>query len=76
VVGGFSLGDDGEFVIASLPPGLYIVRAEPLDDADLDDVFGDDAPVELDFRVTFHPKLVSVPAGGTSGDIEIKVRAK
>ena len=76
VVGGFSLGDDGEFVISSLPPGLYIVRAEPLDDADLDSVFGDDADVELDFRVTFHPKLVSVPAGGTSGDIEIKVRAK
>ena len=76
VVGGFSLGDDGEFVIASLPPGLYIIRAEPLDDADLDSVFGDDAGVEIDFRVTFHPKLVSVPAGGTSGDIEIKVRAK
>jgi hypothetical protein len=76
VVGGFSLGDDGEFVIAALPPGLYIVRAEPLDDADLDSVFGDDADVELDFRVTFHPKLVSVPAGGTSGDIEIQVRAK
>ena len=76
VVGGFSLGDNGEFVIASLPPGLYIVRAEPLDDADLDSVFGDDAGVEVDFRVTFHSKLVSVPAGGTSGDIEIKVRAK
>jgi hypothetical protein len=76
VVGGFSLTEDGEFVIASLKPGLYIVRVEPLDDADLDSVFGDDADVELDFRVTFYAKLVSVPAGGTSGDIEIKVRAK
>jgi hypothetical protein len=76
LVGGYSLNDDGDFVISGLAPGLYVIRAEPLDDADLDSLFGDDAGVELDFRVTYHPQLVAVPAGGTSGEIEIKVRAK
>ncbi len=30
--GGFSLSDDGSFVIAGLDPGPHILRAEPLDD--------------------------------------------
>jgi hypothetical protein len=76
IVGGFSLNDDGEFVISGLAPGLYVVRAEPLDDGDLDSFFGEDAGVNLDFRVTYHPRLVAVPAGGSSGGIEIQVRAK
>ena len=76
IVGGFSLSDAGHFVIAGLAPGLYVIRAEPLDDADIDSFFEDDGTVNVDFRATYFSRLVAVPPGGTSGDIEIKVRAK
>ena len=59
-----------------MKPGVYLVRAEPLDDADIDGFFDDDAPVNLNFRVTYFTKQVAVPKGGSSGSIEIKVRAK
>jgi Matrixin len=76
MVSGFSLNNQGEFVIASLAPGVYIVRVEPVDDADIDGFFDEDFPPNLNFRVTYYTKQVAVPKGGTSGDIEIKVRAK
>ncbi len=76
LVGGFTLNNAGDFVIASLKPGVYIVRVEPVDDADADSFFDDDAPPNLNFRVSYYTKQVAVPAGGTSGTIEIKVRAK
>ena len=76
LVSGFSLTSQGEFVIGGLKPGQYIVRAEPLDDADIDGFFEDDTAVGLDFLVTYFPRQVAVPAGGSSGDIEIKVRRK
>ena len=76
MVSGFSLNNQGEFVIAALAPGVYIVRVEPLDDADVDGFFDEDFPPNLNFRVTYYTKQVAVPRGGTSGDIEIKVRAK
>ena len=34
LVGGFSLESDGTYVVAGLSPGSYVVRVEPLDDAD------------------------------------------
>ncbi len=73
---GFTLNDRGDFVIDGLPPGMYIVRAEPLDDADLDSFFDEDLDVNINFRPTFYAKQVAVPAGGTGPSIEIKVRAK
>ena len=76
MVSGFSLTQSGDFAIAAMKPGVYLVRAEPLDDADIDSFFEEDAPVNLNFRVTYHSKQVAVPAGGSSGSIEIKVRAK
>lgn len=76
MVSGFSLTNSGDFAIGALKPGVYLVRAEPLDDADIDGFFDDDAPVNLNFRVTYFTKQVAVPAGGSSGSIEIKVRAK
>jgi hypothetical protein len=75
-VAGFSLNENGDFVIAGLEPGPHIVRAEPLDDADLDGFFDEDSEIDLDFRVAYYAKQVAVPAGGSSGDIEIKVRRK
>lgn len=75
-IGGFSLNDNGDFVIAGLPPGVYVVRAEPLDDADINSFFDEDNTVNINFRPTYAPKLVAVPAGGSSGAFEIKVSAK
>lgn len=71
LVGSFSLNAAGEFVIASLSPGPYVLRAEPLDDADVESFFS--MPVDLDFKVTYGPRLVVAPRGGSSASLEIKV---
>ncbi len=76
LVGTFTLNNAGDFVISALEPGVYIVRVEPLDDADADGFFDDDSPPNLNFRATYFSKQVAVPKGGTSGSIEIKVRSK
>jgi len=76
LVSGFSLTPQGNFVIAALKPGHYIVRVEPLDDADLDSFFDEDSGVNIDFQVTYFSRQVAVPAGGISSQIEIKVRRK
>ena len=75
LVGGFSLGAQGEFQIVGLAPGPYVVRVEPLDDADVESFF--DVPtLDVDFGVTFYPQLVIVPTGGLGEHIEIAVRSK
>lgn len=74
IVGNFSLDNEGRFVISGLEPGLHVVRVEPLDDGDVGSFFDDDDPVEVSFRATIAPRLVSVPRGGSSGDITIEVR--
>jgi hypothetical protein len=74
LVGTFSLNDQGNFAVTGLEPGLYVVRVEPLDDADIDSFFDEDADVNIDFRTTYHPRLVTVPAGGAASPIEITVR--
>jgi hypothetical protein len=76
LVAGFALSDQGDFVIAGLEPGLYIVRAEPLDDGDLESFFAEDTEVNLDFRATYFPRLVGVPEGGAGDVVEIAVTAK
>jgi hypothetical protein len=76
IVGGFSLSEQGDFVIGGLTPGLYTVRAEPLDDADINGFFDDEVVVNLNFKPAYYTKLVAVPAGGASASIEIKVPAK
>lgn len=74
LIGSFTLSDTGEFVIARLPPGPYILRVEPLDDADPDSFLG--TPVDTDFRVTYAPRMVVAPKGGSSNPIEIRVLPK
>ena len=63
-------------MIAGLEPGPHVLRAEPLDDGDVNSFFDDDFEVDVDFRVTFHERVVAVPRGGGARDIEIKVTAK
>ncbi len=76
MVGGFSLTTRGDFVIGGLPSGLYIVRVEPLDDADLESFFDDDGSVNISFAPAFHSRLVAVPRGGSGPAIAIAVKAR
>ena len=73
LVGNFSLDPLGRFSIAGLTPGLYVVRVEPVDDADVESFFESEPPADIDFRAAFHDRLVGVPRGGDSGAIEVKV---
>jgi hypothetical protein len=78
LVGNLTVDAEGLFVISSLEPGLYVVRVEPIDDADLDSYFSDeDVPkVNLNFKITYFDRLVAVPSGGGSVSAEITVSAK
>jgi hypothetical protein len=76
LTGGFSLDAQGNFVISSLAPGLYLIRAEPLDDADVTSFFSADTVVNVNFRPTYYSGLVSVPKHGAGGSFEIKVQSK
>jgi hypothetical protein len=76
LVSGFTLTDDGDFVISWLEPGLYVVRVEPLDDAEIGSFFEEDADVNLDFRAAYYSNIVGVPAGGAGPSIQIAAVAK
>ena len=75
LVGGYALADDGTFVIGGLAPGPFVLRVEPLDDADVESFF---APgrVDIDFGVTFATKVAVVQGGGATPPIVIEVRAR
>ena len=74
MVGNFALNASGEFAIARLEQGPYILRVEPLDDAEVDSFFS--TAIDVDFRVTYATRMVVAPRGGSSAPIEIKVLAK
>ena len=74
LIGNFALNPQGDFVIARLPAGPYVLRVEPLDDADPESFFS--APIDADFRVTYAPRMVTAPVGGSSRSIEIRVLPK
>jgi len=76
LVGGFTLGNDGAFTIAGLEAGTYVLRVEPLDDGDLESFFDNSTTVDLDFGVRFHDRVVVVPRGGGTGNVEIRVTPK
>lgn len=76
LVGTFTLNDDGSFAVAGLDPGAYVVRVEPLDDADLNSFFPEDRVVDVQFKVTFLERLAVVPRGGNVGPFEIVVAAR
>ena len=75
LVGNFSLDQQGTFSVAGLGPGLHIVRVEPLDDVDEDDILSDTADVDSDFTVTYGDRVALVPRGGNSS-VDIKVEPK
>ncbi len=75
-VGSFTLNSQGQFSMDGLEPGVYVVRVEPLDDADVGSFFSDEGRVDTNFKAAFHPKLVAAPVGGSGALIEIKVVRK
>jgi len=76
LVGGFSLSEDGSFVIAGLEPGPHVLRAEPLDDGDIESFFDSSLGVDVNFNVRFYERVVVVPRGGGTSNIEIRVTPK
>ncbi|MCX6550880.1 MAG: matrixin family metalloprotease, partial [Acidobacteria bacterium] len=76
LVGNFALNSAGEFAIAGLDAGSYLLRAEPLDDADVSAFFPEDAVVDVSFQVTYLERLAIVPRGGNVGPFDIKVAAR
>ena len=74
VIANFTLNANGEFVIARLPPGAYVVRVEPIDDAEPDSFFP--GPVDTNFRVAYAPRMIVAPQGGSSAPVEIQVQPK
>jgi hypothetical protein len=76
LVGGFSLDSSGNFAIAGLAPGSYIIRVEPLDDGDISSYFDDSLAVDTDFRVAYYPHILTVTAGGSAPSASIAVVAK
>jgi hypothetical protein len=76
LVGGFSLSQDGTFVIGGLDPGSYVLRVEPLDDGDATSFLESSLTIDADFKPAFHERLVTVPRAGTSRSVELKVVPK
>ena len=76
LIGGFSLSDDGSFVIAGLDPGPHILRVEPLDDGDIESFFDATLNIDVNFKPQFYNRIVVVPRGGGTSNIELKVVSK
>jgi hypothetical protein len=74
IVGGFTLNGSGDYVIGALPPGAYVVRAEPIDDAEPESFFT--GAIDVNFGVTYSPRVVIAPAGGNAGGIDVQVRPR
>lgn len=76
LVGGFSLNQDGTFVIGGLEPGPHVLRVEPLDDGDVQSFFDLTLNIDTNFRVKFHDRVVVVPRGGSTNKVDIAVQPK
>jgi len=76
MVATFSLNAQGQFSINGLSPGPYVVRVEPLDDAEIDSFFDASLAVDIDFKVSFLDRLVVVAAGGDRGGVTANVSHK
>ena len=73
LVGGFTLGADGAFTIGGLEPGPHVLRVEPLDDGDTESFFERSFTVDVAFGARFHDRVVVVPEGGGTRNVEVRV---
>ena len=76
LVGGFTLGEDGRFVIGGLEAGPHVLRVEPLDDGDVESFFDLTLNIDTDLRAKFHDRVVVVPRGGGANNVSISVEPK
>jgi hypothetical protein len=76
LIAAFTLNGDGEFQIAGLAPGAYVVRVEPLDDADVDSFFSRPGAIDVGFLVTFHDRVYVAPKGGAGQRVTVAVRPR
>src|SRR3954470_2557433 len=76
LIAGFTLSNDGTFVIAGLDPGPHVLRVEPLDDGDVESFFDLTLNVDVNLKVKFYERLVTVPRGGGANNVEIMVLPK
>ena len=76
LVAGFTLTEDGRFVIGGLEAGPYALRVEPLDDGDIESFFDQTLNIDTNFQVKFHDRLIVVPAGGGASNVSITVVPK
>lgn len=76
MVGGFSLNEDGRYVVAGLEAGPHVLRVEPLDDGDVESFFDLTLNIDTNFRVKFHDRVVVVPRGGGTNNADIRVEPK
>lgn len=76
LVAGFTLTEDGRFVIGGLEAGPHALRVEPLDDGDIESFFDLTLNIDTNFKVKFHDRLVVVPSGGGASNVSITVVPK
>ena len=76
MVGGFSLNDDGRFVVGGLEAGPHVLRVEPIDDGDIESFFDQTLSIDSNFQVKFHEKVIVVPRGGGASNVSITVVPK
>ena len=76
LIAGFSQNELGEFVVAGLEPGLYVLRVEPIDDGPVDSFFSQPALVEVNFKTSYFGRLVIAPRGGSTSSFDIQVQPK
>jgi hypothetical protein len=53
-----------------------VLRVEPLDDGDIESFLDRTLGIDVDFRIRFHDRVVVVPRGGSTNDVEIRVTPK
>jgi hypothetical protein len=52
------------------------VRVEPLDDGDIESFFDLTLNIDANFRAKFHDRIIVVPRGGGTDNVEITVESK
>ena len=76
MVSGFSMNEQGRYVIAGLEAGPHVLRVEPLDDGDVESFFDLTLDIDTNFRVKFYDRVVVVPRGGGTNNADIRVEPK
>jgi hypothetical protein len=76
LVANYTLDTGGNFTIAGLDPGRYVLRVEPLDDGETSSYFSNTSRVDVSFLPKFADRTVVVPGGGTGRPVQIEVQPK